>query len=209
MADVSYSELVTGLSELSHPDEIDVSRDFAVKPFLHAWSIVDSAYRLYGLVKAFPNLDKKNQAPEYRIYEAKIVAVRELRNAIQHMPDDIRKTAEKNVWGVLTWVKPMPFGGLSCVLVSGATVFNTSYTVINPAGMIVRTPVGHVTLTVADRVVNLTALMDAMSKLISGLEGGLEQAYASSLGRASADLLLSFAFNAAPNAAQPDPIGST
>jgi len=38
------------------------------------------------------------------------------------MHDDIRQTADKNVWGVLTWIEPMPFGGFSCMLVSGATV---------------------------------------------------------------------------------------
>jgi hypothetical protein len=54
MADVSYSELVSCLSELSHPDQIDKSKDFAVKPFLYSWSIIDSAYRLYGLMKNFP-----------------------------------------------------------------------------------------------------------------------------------------------------------
>jgi len=54
MADVSYSELVSCLSELSHPDQIDKSKDFAVKRFLYSWSIIDSAYRLYGLMKNFP-----------------------------------------------------------------------------------------------------------------------------------------------------------
>jgi hypothetical protein len=57
----------------------------AAAPFMFAWSIVDSANRLHGLVKNFLNLADKNHASEYRAFGKLIEPIEDLRNAVQHM----------------------------------------------------------------------------------------------------------------------------
>ena len=99
MADMAYQELVIQLLPLSGPGHEDTHVS-AVRPFLFAWSIVDSAHRLRGLVENFPNLAKKSQSPEFRDLLDKAEAVEKLRNVMQHMDSQIHKSAEagKAVW---------------------------------------------------------------------------------------------------------------
>jgi len=204
MADLAYGELVACLLPLSQTNN-EQGREFAVKPFLNAWSIIDSAYRLYRLVKNFPNLQKKNQAPQYRDFERKITAVERLRNAVQHMHSDIYEsaTAGRHVWGVLTWVKPTVAGGFTCLLVSGAVLPGGEYTPINPAGKVLRLPLDHVTLTVDKVDVNLTEIMDSMAKLVISLEEGLEKAFENLPNRTMSDMLIALAFQSGPSSPTP------
>jgi hypothetical protein len=136
MADYSYEQLRSCLLPLSGQTENLTL--FAVPPFLFAWSLIDSAHRLRGLVENFPNLAKKNQAPEFRNYLEKAAAVETLRNAVQHMHSDIQNSAEPGrvVWGTLTWVSPKPTGVVyTCLLAPGAMMPGGHYTPINPAGL--------------------------------------------------------------------------
>src|SRR5438034_7730738 len=74
MADLAYQQLLTNLPPVSGLDSKNM-RVSAAPPFLFAWSIIDSAHRLRGLVQNFPKLAKKNQSPAFRNFVEKAEAV--------------------------------------------------------------------------------------------------------------------------------------
>jgi hypothetical protein len=80
------------------------------------------------------------------------------------------------------------------LLASGASLPRAEYAPINPAGMMVRLPLDYLTLTVDKVNVNLTGIMDSMSKLVSSFEGGLEKAFENLPNRAMSDMFLALVF---------------
>jgi hypothetical protein len=196
MADLAYQELLRELEPLSGPSgEADV-RVRAARPFLFAWSIIDSAHRLRRLVENFPNLAKKNQSPEFRTFTNEVQPVETLRHTVQHMDERIHESAEsgKAVWGTLTWLT-QPNGGVlySCTLVSGAMMPEGKHRIINPAGLTIAAPLDHITLTVEDVAANLSSLMAALGRLVQGIEHGLTEAFKNLPDRAGSDLWIALA----------------
>jgi hypothetical protein len=192
MADIAYNDLVAHLLPLSGSAEAEI-RISAARPFLCAWSIVDSAHRLRGLVENFPNLGKKNQSPEFRSFLEKAEGVEKLRNAVQHMASDIHTSAEagKSVWGTLTWLNRQSQSTIyTCLLVPGAMMPGGNYKAINPAGLTLTSPLDHVTLTVDEVAVNLSEVMKSLAKLVQVIENGLKGAFDAFPDRAGSDLLI-------------------
>jgi len=121
-------------------------------------------------VENFPNLAKKSQSPEFRNFLEKADSIETLRNAVQHMDKNIHTSAEAGgaVWGTLTWVSPKPQGVVyTCLLVSGAMMPGAKYSPIIPAGLTIKEPLDHVTLTAGKVSVNLTEVMEALARLVS------------------------------------------
>ena len=203
MADIAYQQLLVQLLPLSGPRTKE-QRLSAATPFLFAWSIIDSAHRLRRLVQNFPNLKDKNQSPEFRIFLSKGEAVEKLRNAVQHMDSDIHKFAKpgKAAWGTLTWVSSTQHEAIfhTCVLVSGAMMpHGGSHTFINLAGLVVRKPIDHVTITIDDAAVNLTDVMTALERLVQAIEGGLNDAFKDFPDRAGSDMFIALPVQMGPN----------
>ena len=201
MADHAYIDLLGHLLALLPTDSNNV-RLSATAPFLFAWSIVDSAHRLQGLVENFPNLAGKKQSLEFRRFLEKAEGVETLRNAVQHMDSEIHKShdAGKAVWGTLSWLRPAPQGVVyTCLLVSGAMMPGGKHTPINPAGVSIKEPLEQVTLTVGDVAVNLSEVMDALGNLVYAIEGCLAEAFEASPKRAGSDMFIALAMVPGPN----------
>ena len=201
MADIADQQLTAHLIPFSGGQSGDI-RVSAASPFLFAWSIIDSAHRLRGLVENFPNLAKKNQSPEFRNYLEKAVSVETLRNAVQHMDKNIPTSAEAGeaVWGTLTWVSPKPQGVVyTCLLVSGAMMPGAKYSPLIPAGLTIREPLDHVTLTAGKVSVNLTEVMEALARLVGVIEDALKQAFSVFPDRAGSDMWIALAGHLGPN----------
>ena len=201
MADIAYQQLAAHLIPLSGEQSADI-RVSAASPFLFAWSIIDSAHRLRGLVENFPNLAKKNQSPEFRNFLDKADSVETLRNAAQHMDTNIHTSAEPGgaVWGTLTWVSPKPQGVVyTCLLVSGAMMPGAKYSPIIPAGLEIKGPLDHITLTAAKVSVNLTEVMEALAKLVGVIENAMTQAFSVFPDRAGSDMWIAVGGQLGPN----------
>jgi hypothetical protein len=198
MAEIAYEELLRELAPLSGPSNDAQVKISAARPFLFAWSLIDSAHRLRKLVENFPNLAKKNQSPEFRNFISEVEPVEALRHAVQHMDERIHESAEagKAVWGTLTWVTSPKDGILySSTLVSGAMMPGGRHNIINPAGLTITAALHHITLTVGDVAANLSAVMAALGRLVQGIEGGLREAFKDFTDRAGSDLWVSVAMD--------------
>jgi hypothetical protein len=198
MADLAYTSLYQTLL-LKYPPGVSAMASFA-EPFLLAWSVVDSAFRLYKLIESFPIKGKKH-SPEYRTYEQLMGDVEELRNAVQHMDGDIgaTSTSGKVVWGILTWLRPCPPNAVhSCILISGALMGGGKYQPVVPAGMTIREPLDHISLTLDATRVDLTQTMEALTRLIKIFELSLRESFKNLPVTAMGDMFLAlyFIFNA-------------
>ena len=196
MMDLAYQRLLGHLLTLAGPDVTNPQISASVA-FLHAWSIVDSAHRLHGLVDNLPGLTKRNQSPEFRKFSEKADSVEKLRNAVQHMETEIHKSAEagKAVWGTLSWIRGSYAGETiyTCLLVSGAMMPGGSHEFINPAGLKIRMPIDHVTLRQGGTSVNLTEVVDAIAAVISLLEHALTNEFQQFPETAGSDMVIALA----------------
>ena len=197
MVDKAYQELVINLLPLSGPgsEEFRVS---AAGPFLFAWSIVDGAHRLRGLVENFPSLSEKGQSPEFRDLLDKAEVVEKLRNIVQHMDSEIHRSVEagKAVWGILRWVnRPSQSTVSTCMLVSGAMMPEGNHNALNPAVGLTLAPgqLDHVTLTVGAVTVNLSDLMRSLGRLVEAIENGLREAFKVFPDRSGSDMWIALA----------------
>jgi len=84
-------------------------------------------------------------------------------------------------------------------LVSGAMMPGGKYTPINPAGLAVRGPLDHVTLTVGDVAVNLSDVLSALASLVECIEGRLAEAFKTFPDRAGSDMWIALAMQPSPN----------
>jgi hypothetical protein len=195
--DLAYQGLLAHLLTLAGPDVTNPQVSASVA-FLYAWSMVDSAHRLHGLIENLPGLAKKNQSPEFRKFSEKADSVEKLRNVVQHMETEIYKSAEagKAVWGTLSWLRATRPGETiyTCLLVSGAMMPGGSHQFINPAGLQIKMPIDHVTLTQGGTSVNLTEVVDAIAAIIRLLEKALEKEFAQFPERAGSDMIIAMAF---------------
>lgn len=68
---------------------------------LDAWSIVDWANRLHGLIQHFPGLQKST--PAVRLLMNELEKTRDFRDYMQHIENDLHADNTKPVWGALMW----------------------------------------------------------------------------------------------------------
>jgi hypothetical protein len=208
MADLAYTQLSSCLFNDYAPNRTGTQN--ATTPFLFAWSVVDSAFRLYGLVKNFPGFAGKNKIPEFRAFERHMKPIEELRHSVQHMHDDIRQYGPewRPVWGDLNWIRLSDTepgkGGHMCVLVSGSMQSDRRYDVTNPLGLVCKFPIDHITLTLGNVKANLSATMEVLSRLVVYFEDKLRDSFKNLPSRSASDLFVSLEFGHEPPASQPE-----
>ena len=100
---VSYERLAESLmTNTLGPEHTEVPPEWARdRMILDAWSMVDWANRLHGLVDNFPGL--KRSDPAIRSIILKLKQTEDFRNYMQHLEGDLRVDDSKPVWGVLKW----------------------------------------------------------------------------------------------------------
>lgn len=110
MIDVSYQQLTQSLFQISTQIDKPLAEPLAESlpmalPFLHAWSIVDSAYRLRSLVSRLPGI-KYRDIPEREVYLRSTSAVEDLRHVFQHLDEKVPELIKipQPTWGSISWV---------------------------------------------------------------------------------------------------------
>jgi len=180
MADLAHSRLRETLYEIAQsphaPDP--ASHDFA-SAVLDAWSIVDLVHRLRGLIEQTPGI--KQKSPPLLSFMKKTANIERLRNAVQHLNQQIHKIADLNipVWGALSWVTlldPELRSVWTCTLVAG-TFFERSEPLISPLGKEFYPPVDLITLEASNCSVSLSDAMRSVEQVVRSLEDHLREQF--------------------------------
>lgn len=180
MADLAHNRLRETLYEIAQsphaPDP--ASHDFA-SAVLDAWSIVDLVHRLRGLIEQTPGI--KQKSPPLLSFMKKTADVERLRNAVQHLNQQIHKIADLNipVWGALSWVTlldPELRSVWTCTLVAG-TFFERSEPLISPLGKQFYPPVDLITLEASNCSVSLSDAMRSVEQVVRSLEDHLREQF--------------------------------
>ena len=111
MIDLAHSRLQQTLLALRASKQASVD---CISAELDAWSIIDCAHRLRGLIQHFPGLKVKKINPAFHYFMKNSKQVEDLRNTVQHLPSTIRHLhaiPDWSVWGALSW----------CSVAEGAT----------------------------------------------------------------------------------------
>jgi hypothetical protein len=203
MIDVAYENLSQQLRDLCPNAPVNIGqRGVTSAPaFLSAWSIIDNAHRLRGLVENFPRLAKKQHVAEFRLFVEQAVAVEELRHAVQHMESAIRKSAPQGraVWGSLSWMFRTDHENvLSCVLTVGALMPAAELGSVTLAA--VGQGVDHVSLRLGSTSVSLTDLIGIVKRLALFVESALAEGFKQSAAPpAESDYFIAIAMKCGPN----------
>jgi hypothetical protein len=122
-----------------------------------------------------PKVVRRNQIPFFNNLISANGAVNDLRNTVQHLPEQIHGLATDpnwSVWGVLSWCVPpaADVGGeiLSCSYFCGKLT-EGQRPLLNPSGAISR-PVGLMTLAQEPTSVSLSDLYTQVERFAVGLE---------------------------------------
>lgn len=139
---------------------------------LDAWSIVDLIHRLRDLLYQAPGI--KQNSPALHLFTRKTVDIETLRNAVQHLNQQIHQMVAENlpVWGALSWISmPDPeFKSVySCTLVAG-TWFERREPLVSPLGKTLSPPVDMITLEASGCSVCLSDVMRSVEALVRSLE---------------------------------------
>lgn len=174
MFDLAYHGLLEQVRTLTPRQAVHTAERmvFSAPAFLHAWSAIDSAHRLRGLIENFPGLEKKRQISEVRTFLDKADAVEKLRHAVQHMEGQIRQNSEpgRAVWGYLRWMAIRDGGMLlTCLLTVGSMMPHSAFQ-LQPAASVPKDEIDVIELMFDDTRVNLGELHDAITKLVRWLE---------------------------------------
>lgn len=99
---VSYERLAESLmTNTLGPDHTEVPPEWARdRVILDAWSMVDWANRLHGLVLQFPGLKRSDAVKSIILTLGK---TEDFRDYMQHLEGDLRVDGSNPVWGVLMW----------------------------------------------------------------------------------------------------------
>jgi hypothetical protein len=186
MIDLAHARLQNSLLAVTGAfrPEGGLQQDLLTAAMADAWLIVDAFHRLADLAQHMPNVVRRNQIPFFHNLIAANGAVNELRNTVQHLPEQIHgSTVDPNwsVWGVLSWCVPpaAEVGGeiLSCSYFCGKLNERQS-PLLNPVGAISR-PVGLMTLSQEPTSVSLSDLYTQVERFAAGLERMTDLAFRS------------------------------
>ncbi len=158
--------------------------------FLDAWSVIDSVRRLRKLLESAL---LRNRA-EVRSFLAAPKSIKGLRDAVQHINEQIESLANSNLptWGALAWMVgnlPTDKRAWCFVMVPGAVREGQEHLFLKPAGDI-RLPVDRLTLTAHEIEVSLSLLMDSVESLTRFLEEDIRK-QSPHFSATGSDLLLS------------------
>ncbi|MFC1902479.1 hypothetical protein ACFLX4_00205 [Chloroflexota bacterium] len=197
MTDMGYFNLHNRLLELTSKHDQDKGAkienigQIILAAMLNAWSVIDSTYRLRGLLEQIPRI--KHNSPPLILFRQKTQNVETPRHIIQHLNTEINNIVIKNltVLGVLSWVawlKQEEKWCYTCSIAAGS-LFERTDPFINPAGKSIRPPIDLITLD-AGYPLNLSSMMVEISKVTHWLEEELKKHFGT-LPQAGADVFYS------------------
>ncbi len=179
MSELAYDSLRRVAQDLSNrflmPDF--KLRDEGVSMMLCAWSIIDSVNRIRCILKQVPGL--KQNAPYLRIFFDKSSVVENLRNYVQHQTTGVEEYIkhDSTIWGVLGWTykqDPSSVKMFSFAFIPGTIFEAKEHPLVDPFGRMMQLPVGLITLSVNEKTVCLSDILDDLKKLADELEAKLK-----------------------------------
>jgi hypothetical protein len=203
MFDLAYHGLLEQLRAFTPREAVHTAERmvFSAPAFLHAWSAIDSAHRLRGLIENLPGLEKKHRIPEVRTFLDRAEAVEKLRHAVQHMEGQIRQNAQPGyaVWGYLRW-KAARDGGkfLACFLTAGSMMRSSAFQ-LQPAASEPKEEIDVIELLLGDTRVYLGELYDAIMKLIRWIEARLREQFTGQPAGPGGDYFVAFPMKQNPD----------
>lgn len=177
----SYVRLETTLSALADEGGGESAEGIFTTPFLDAWAIVDSIYRLGGLLKLMPGLNFE-PLDEGRIgFFERMQPIRKLRNVSDHLAERMDYVIAKNgtALGVLSWFTPAKNKKntiRSCVILPGS-LRSHSPVYEQPVGIPNGNKSDQITLAAGEYSANLTDAVIDVNKKISQIEEALKRAF--------------------------------
>lgn len=197
MADLAYLRLrETALRLTGNDDGPIADGQLIVSAFLDAWSIIDSVYRLRGLISQTPGI--KQNVPPLQLFMRRTTDVEDLRHAIQHLNSELHKKGDEAwpVWGTLNWFTIMDqesFKGGICFLVAGTVkrgeIAMDKVGKFIPMGKSSDHPVVNINLMTSGYVISLTELLECVENIISPLERELTEQF-DDLPHSASDLII-------------------
>jgi hypothetical protein len=174
MADVAHIRLRETLLRLSAdraaaPDE-DVARVLE-----DAWSVVDSAHRLMGILRQAPGIKNRDRCPSIRQLLIDMAEpINALRNVFQHLDQDLRNRAHQNwpLFGIVHWFLENPDGnsGRICSLMAG-TLADGERPLLDIFGKrVYEPPIGMIELQTEQASISITELMEVVKRIAADLE---------------------------------------
>jgi hypothetical protein len=201
--DLTYTRLKETLYNLSNNIRYNSKTNHLI--YLSAihdvWSLIDSLYRLRGLLQLCPGI--KQKSPGMILFYNNIRNVELFRHSIQHLNTQINELIKLNlpVWGIITWTAVLNRTSnsvFSCAIIAGTIFHNQCSQIINPAGKELVIPIDLITLTAGGHSICLSKVFDEINKLTKTLEAELAKRF-KDLPCAGADLLLFVEFTSASN----------
>ena len=176
MADIAHGRLRETLNRLS--DAADGPNEDVARALEDAWSIIDSAARLTGLLQQAPGITHKDRWPSIRQLLVDMTdSISALRNVFQHPNHDVGKRVHRNwpLFGILHWFRLDPDGnsGRISSLMSG-TIHDGERPLMNIHGKkIYEPPLGMIELETEGATVSITELMQTIKRIAGDLESSL------------------------------------
>lgn len=143
---------------------------------LSAWSVVDHAARLRGLLHQLPSVGvDKGTLPERKAFIEGTEDVKSLRDGVEHLHDEQLRAlvnTEELIWGSLSWYFVDDFSTLESrvflVMIGGPK--KSDRRMVNPAGQMVGKNPNLVTLSAYGQSVCLTEIIDNAYDIARALE---------------------------------------
>lgn len=182
---ISYQNLFNELHKASKTsaDQDNLNSQIYYQIFKEAWSIIDFGWKLRNLLIQIEHPDEEEKKEEIIDIENEVLNIkflhqlREFRNTFQHLEKRISEVlVEENtsVWGNISWLYIVNKQELhSCVLFPGHP--RSSSEIINPGGLLIKSPICHITLASTSRnkekiKINISELNDNINQLMDKLE---------------------------------------
>ena len=155
--------------------------------FKECWSIIDFGWKLRNLILQIEHekTDENTKINKDLLLDISFLdSLKDYRNTFQHLDERIDEAIvveNSAVWGCLSWLYILSNTKLnSCLLFPGHP--RSSSSIINPAGLMLESPICHVTLESINRKkekikINLSDLAKNISILVNQLESLLKSQF--------------------------------
>lgn len=178
--DLLYGRLEITLTEITNSFILKTKKTHYnfVSAFQDAWSLIDSVYRLRGLLRHCPGI--KQKASGIFLFYKETIIVDKFRNIFQHLNTEMNRLINEDlpVFGVITWICMYEHkSAYSCGLIAGTLIQRTEHHIINPAGKAISPPIDYITLTAGGYTINLSLIFLTISKLTRFLEDNLKNEF--------------------------------
>ena len=178
MADVAHSRLRENLLELT--DAVDPPHKQVGAALEDAWSIIDSASRLRGILRQTPGIPRRDHRPSIRKLERELgPSIEKRRNVFQHLENDVGQRTFQNwpLFGILHWFRLNADGdsGRICSLMPGSLAEGPR-PLMNTYGKRIydyEAPLGMIELQTEPDTVSISDLMENLRSITVDLEGHL------------------------------------